>query len=704
MSGRKRNKERQKNYKLQRNFSSLDNIKKKSQRQFKEPKDRKNPVKKILTLSSNPKATSHLRLDEEIREVEEGLKRSKYRDKFDIQPKLAVRLRDFRRAILDYEPHIVHFKGHGGKNGLMVENEMGFAILISADALSGLFELCSNQVECVILSACYSEDQATAISRHINYVIGMRKEISDKAAIEFSVGFYDALGAGKSVEEAFKFGCNAILQMYPYLPEHLIPVLIKRKNLKKHNSDIGTLIGDRKKEMVKIQVLIETTGDMVDVRVPLDARTSAIKKHLINELKLTNILEDGPPVPYKLLSKMRGEVMDDVKTLRENDVQGNEIFVFMLDKKTKKIFKQLGIALLLLLLIPIAYFTINRLLDDWGKLYVTNLSFINELTFSPIEDVELKNSIDDAVMKGMLRAIQPPVKHFSFKISDAYKYKDKLKNIIFASDLTRTEKIKKIIVEIMNPMSIDAIVSVFYICHGSYIIVRPFIIVKSIKKIVTENLQFSEPELFCQDSITKEKILCFNADKQIFQAVQKLVRRFNLENMYIKSFPFLHIKSVSFGEPSIYSFMKDREEEELINKSILKGIYEIQGITNSNHKFVINASGHTIRNSDYDVKDFVDIIFDQKLAENDKINKIISEIMIPNNVDIIVTGMCISKDTLIIVHPMVIVKPLKKIIFKSIGLNNEDIDCSNSISNNKSLSPKGYGRIVRAVQEMLEYL
>ena len=55
----------------------------------------------------------------------------------------------------------------------------------------------------------------------------MPKEIKDKAAIEFAVGFYDALGAGKSVEHAFKFGCNAVRQIFPDLPEYLIPVLKK---------------------------------------------------------------------------------------------------------------------------------------------------------------------------------------------------------------------------------------------------------------------------------------------------------------------------------------------------------------------------------------------------------------------------------------------------------------------------------------------
>lgn len=182
-------------------------------------------VKKILILSANPKTTPRLRLDEEVRKIEEGLRRAKHRERFEIQSRWAVRYDDLRRALLDIEPNIVHFTGHGKEEGLLVEDEMGFATLVSSKALSGLFELCKDHVGCVILSACHSAPQAVAIKKHIDYVIGMRKEFKDKAAVEFAVGFYDALGAGKNVEQAFKFGCNAILQQFPDLPEYLIPVL-----------------------------------------------------------------------------------------------------------------------------------------------------------------------------------------------------------------------------------------------------------------------------------------------------------------------------------------------------------------------------------------------------------------------------------------------------------------------------------------------
>ena len=64
----------------------------------------------------------------------------------------------------------------------------------------------SPDLRCVVLNACYSEQQAHVIHRHIDYVIGMQKEIADTAAINFSRGFYDALFAGEPVHRAFDLG------------------------------------------------------------------------------------------------------------------------------------------------------------------------------------------------------------------------------------------------------------------------------------------------------------------------------------------------------------------------------------------------------------------------------------------------------------------------------------------------------------------
>lgn len=180
-------------------------------------------TKTILILAANPKDTSKLRLEEEIREIDEGLRRANHRDRFKLETKLAVRSRDFYRAILDTHPQIIHFCGHGGgKDGILLEDETGTTAFVQADTLASLFKLFAKKgVECVVLNACYSEVQAEAISQHINHVIGMNCAIGDKAAINFAVAFYDALAAGEDVEFAFDLGCSQLIG----LKENQTPVL-----------------------------------------------------------------------------------------------------------------------------------------------------------------------------------------------------------------------------------------------------------------------------------------------------------------------------------------------------------------------------------------------------------------------------------------------------------------------------------------------
>ncbi len=167
-------------------------------------------AKTILILTANPSDTSRLRLDEEVREIQEGLNLSAGRDSFNVVSQWATRPDDLRRALLKYRPQIVHFSGHGaGAAGLLLENDLGNAKPVSSDALSLLFSLFPS-VDCVLFNACYSEVQADAIAKHIDHVIGMSDAMGDRAAIEFAVGFYDALGYGHPVPFAYELGLSAI--------------------------------------------------------------------------------------------------------------------------------------------------------------------------------------------------------------------------------------------------------------------------------------------------------------------------------------------------------------------------------------------------------------------------------------------------------------------------------------------------------------
>lgn len=169
-------------------------------------------AKKILFLGANPKETDQLRLGQEARDIEEGIRRARQRNDYQFVTKWAVRTADLRRYLLDEYPQIVHFSGHGeGANGLVFEDNSGNTQLVEAQSLANLFSLFSNTIECVVLNACFSDVQADAIAQHIPFVVGMDNAIPDVTAVQFAVAFYEALASGRGgVEFAFNYACVAI--------------------------------------------------------------------------------------------------------------------------------------------------------------------------------------------------------------------------------------------------------------------------------------------------------------------------------------------------------------------------------------------------------------------------------------------------------------------------------------------------------------
>ena len=180
---------------------------------------------KILFLSSNPLNESRIKIDKEAREVEEGLRRASQRDHFEFKLKVATRPKDFLRAVLDENPAILHFSGHGVEEGIALEDDNGNAKLVSSEAISQFFSLFSDTIKCVVLNSCYSEKQALGIAKYIEHVIGMKEAMPDSTAIAFAISFYDAIGAGKNYEFAYSYALKSL----PFIDVggDTIPVFIK---------------------------------------------------------------------------------------------------------------------------------------------------------------------------------------------------------------------------------------------------------------------------------------------------------------------------------------------------------------------------------------------------------------------------------------------------------------------------------------------
>ena len=72
---------------------------------------------KILFMAADPTDASRLRLGEELREIQEKLQLSKAREAFELHQRMSVRAADITQALLDINPDIVHFSGHGTSAG-----------------------------------------------------------------------------------------------------------------------------------------------------------------------------------------------------------------------------------------------------------------------------------------------------------------------------------------------------------------------------------------------------------------------------------------------------------------------------------------------------------------------------------------------------------------------------------------------------------
>lgn len=192
------------------------------------PRSVPHPVK-VLILAANPPDTEALRTDQEIKEIQKTIRSGRDRDGMEVSIHLAVGPSDISQALLDDEPRLVHFAGHGGglDGSIAVQNDYGLAHLIPIEGLVKLFGTFGRSVHCVLVNACDTELLARELSAVVPYAIGMRQPVRDTSSIRFSAGFYQAVAAGKSIEDAFQLGV-IMLKMTPIGSDALAPVLFRR--------------------------------------------------------------------------------------------------------------------------------------------------------------------------------------------------------------------------------------------------------------------------------------------------------------------------------------------------------------------------------------------------------------------------------------------------------------------------------------------
>src|SRR5689334_3248779 len=112
---------------------------------------------KILLIAANPLETTRLQLDEEIRLITEKIRSSNFRDNLELIPALAARSDDLLQKLNEHRPHIVHFSGHGSKNGdILFVGSDEQPIPVDVYALKAVFNVLKDNIRLVVFNTCYS--------------------------------------------------------------------------------------------------------------------------------------------------------------------------------------------------------------------------------------------------------------------------------------------------------------------------------------------------------------------------------------------------------------------------------------------------------------------------------------------------------------------------------------------------------------------
>lgn len=190
----------------------------------------KPPIKKcdVLVLAANPTSTQPLQLKKETELIREKLQDTDFGKNYIVYAEENALIEDLSKYLLQYQPIILHFSGHGNSQGeIILNNRQGEPKVLSLETLSELLSIVGKDgkpIECVVFNACFSLKKADAVGDQVGCVIGMKKEIGDDSALIFAAEFYQGLGYEVGYYKAFQLGINGIKRLR--LPDSQTPHFI----------------------------------------------------------------------------------------------------------------------------------------------------------------------------------------------------------------------------------------------------------------------------------------------------------------------------------------------------------------------------------------------------------------------------------------------------------------------------------------------
>jgi hypothetical protein len=165
---------------------------------------------RVLAIFSNPTESARLSLDREDKALV-SLSRQ-YSDCVFLDRQPASDIDDIHWLISNNIYDIIHFSGHGDKNGIILEKcgSPGTQEFYSAMQIVHLLDLAPRPPTVVIFLCCFSSEYADTLCKAAPFVITTDESVYDSECIQFVTGFYEKFFESQSVTSSFTHGINLL--------------------------------------------------------------------------------------------------------------------------------------------------------------------------------------------------------------------------------------------------------------------------------------------------------------------------------------------------------------------------------------------------------------------------------------------------------------------------------------------------------------
>jgi CHAT domain len=167
----------------------------------------------VLYLMASPIRRDALRVDMEVSNVSEEIRRSRFRDNIVLHQLPAANLDAIIRGLNDHRPRIVHFSGHGSRDGIATDGGGIKRVkrqFVTFDVLVKAFRATDTPPDVVVLNACDSAGARNKLLGTLKAIVVMQDSISDVGAVAFSTKFYGGIASGQSLKSSFEQGVIAV--------------------------------------------------------------------------------------------------------------------------------------------------------------------------------------------------------------------------------------------------------------------------------------------------------------------------------------------------------------------------------------------------------------------------------------------------------------------------------------------------------------